>query len=61
MIYYKPCAKNHVNNKRIQEQKLNKKEYVNRKDAFDAAIRLAEKMNERGGNWTPFVRSYSKK
>ena len=62
MKYYIPCAKNTLNNQRIQEQNLaNGKGYTDRNQALLVAQTLCEKMSKRqSGDWKPFVKSVTK-
>ena len=62
MKYYIPCAKNKLNNRRIQEQKLgSKKGFTNYNEAMLVANTLCEKMNIRqSGDWVPFIKTVTK-
>ena len=62
MKYYIPCAKNTLNNQRIQEQNLaTGKGYTERNQALLVAEKLCEKMSKKqSGNWKPFVKTVIK-
>jgi len=62
MKYYIPCAKNTLNNQRIQEQNLaTGKGYTDRNQALLVAQTLCEKLaKKQRGNWVPFVKSVTK-